>query len=233
MKRWLWILVLAALAGAGIFLGFRPQPVAVEAGKVSIGPLRLTVEEEGKTRLRSRYLVYAPVAGYTPRLPWKAGDVVQAGQTITQLEPPSPVVLDARSKDQASARVKATEALLAVSVARVHTFEEQARVARADLASVVAPHHHEPVAVEGNAQGNPVGVGMARGIREGLLDDPVDDHLGVAGDQRVDVGDRRRDGVSIPAAVVGQPAQTGGQPELVQDGRPQVTRQPCGGINPR
>ena len=133
MKRWLWILVLAALAGAGIFLGFRPQPVAVEAGRVSIGPLRLTVEEEGKTRLRSRYLVYAPVAGYTPRLPWKAGDVVQAGQTITQLEPPSPVVLDARSKDQASARVKATEALLAVSEARVHTFEEQARVARADL----------------------------------------------------------------------------------------------------
>ena len=124
---------MAALAAAGIFLGFRAQPVAVEAGKVSVGPLRVTVEEEGKTRLRSRYLVYSPVAGYMPRLPWKAGDVVRAGQTITQLEPPAPVVLDARSKDQANGRVKATEALQVVSEARVHTLEEQARVAQADL----------------------------------------------------------------------------------------------------
>ena len=133
MKRWLWILILGALAATGIFLGFRLQPVSIEAGWVSMGPLRVTVEEEGKTRLRSRYLVYSPVAGYMPRLAWKAGDVVRSGQTITQLEPPPPVVLDARSKDQASAHVKTTEALLAVSEARVRALEEQARVARADL----------------------------------------------------------------------------------------------------
>ena len=133
MKRWLWILFLAGLAAAGIFLSFRPQPVSVEVGKVAVGPLRVTVEEEGKTRLRSRYVVYSPVAEYTPRLSWKAGDFVRTGETITLLEPPAPVVLDARTKDQASARVKTTEASLAVAEARVHTFEEQARVARADL----------------------------------------------------------------------------------------------------
>jgi hypothetical protein len=34
------------------------------------------------------------VSGYTPRLKWKAGDIVRPGETITLLEPPPPVVLD-------------------------------------------------------------------------------------------------------------------------------------------
>ena len=133
MKRWLWILVLAGLAATGIFMGFRSQPVSVEAGKATLGALRVTVEEEGKTRLRSRYVVSSPVSGYTPRLKWKAGDVVRPGETITLLEPPPPVVLDARTKEQANAGVKSAEAALAVSEARVRTLEEQLRVAQADL----------------------------------------------------------------------------------------------------
>ncbi len=126
-------MVLAGLAAAGIFLGFRPQPVAVEAGQATMGPLRVTVEEEGKTRLRSRYVISSPVAGYTPRLAWKAGDVVRAGQLITALEPPAPVILDARTRDQGDARVKTAEAGLVVAEARVRGLEEQAKVARADL----------------------------------------------------------------------------------------------------
>ena len=133
MKRWLWILILAGLAAAGIFMGFRTQPVAVEAGKVMRGPLSVVVEEEGKTRLRSRYIVYAPVAGMTERLKWKAGDRVRAGEPITYLDPPAPVVLDARTKDQAAAAVQSAVAGLAVAEARVRGLEEQARVARADL----------------------------------------------------------------------------------------------------
>ena len=114
-------------------MGFRTQPVSIEAGKVTRGPLRVVVEEEGKTRLRSRYTIYAPVAGMTQRLKWKAGDRVQAGEVITYLSPPAPVVLDARTQDQSEAAVKSAEAGLVVAEARVRTFEEQARVARADL----------------------------------------------------------------------------------------------------
>jgi HlyD family secretion protein len=73
------------------------------------------------------------VSGYTPRLKWKAGDIVRPGETITLLEPPPPVVLDARTKEQANAGVKSAEAALAVSEARVRTLEEQLRVAQADL----------------------------------------------------------------------------------------------------
>lgn len=133
MKRWLWIIVLAAIAAVGIFLGFRPQPVPVETAKVTRGPLRVTVEEEGKTRLRSRYVISAPVSGVMPRLKWKAGDTIRAGELITALNPPPPVVLDARTKDTAAARVKTAEAAQAVAVARVRAMEEQVRVARNDL----------------------------------------------------------------------------------------------------
>ncbi len=133
MKRWLWIIVLAAMAAAGIFLGFRPQPVPVETAKVTRGPLRVTVEEEGKTRLRSRYVISAPVTGVMPRLKWKAGDTIRAGELITALNPPPPVVLDARTKDTSAARVKAVEAAQVVAAARVRAMEEQVRVARNDL----------------------------------------------------------------------------------------------------
>ncbi|MFN0105790.1 MAG: efflux RND transporter periplasmic adaptor subunit [Bryobacteraceae bacterium] len=133
MKRWLWIIGLAAVAAGGIYLGLRPRPVAVETAAIATGPLRVTVEEEGKTRLRSRYVIAAPVAGYLPRLTYKAGDTVRAGAAITVLEPPRPVVLDARTRDQGNARVAAAEAALAVAQSRVATQAEQVRAAKADL----------------------------------------------------------------------------------------------------
>lgn len=133
MKRWLWIIGVAAAAGGGIFLGMRPQPVAVEGAVVAAAPLRVTVEEEGKTRLRNRYVIAAPVAGYTPRLNWKAGDAVRAGAPVTVLEPPRPLVLDARTKEQSEARVRAAEVNLTVAQSRVATQAEQVRVARTEL----------------------------------------------------------------------------------------------------
>ncbi len=93
MKRWLWIIGVAVVAGAGIFWGMRPQPVAVEATAVRTGPLRVTVEEEGKTRLRSRYVVMAPVAGYMGRIGLKAGDTVRAGAAECLADPRAGSVL--------------------------------------------------------------------------------------------------------------------------------------------
>lgn len=133
MKRWFWIIGISVLAIAGIFMGMRPQPVAVEAVAIAAGPLRVTVEEEGKTRLRSRYIITAPVAGYMPRLTFKAGDAIPAGATVTVLEPPRPAVLDARTREQGNARVAAAEASLAVVESRVATQTENIRVLRAEL----------------------------------------------------------------------------------------------------
>ncbi len=132
MKRWLWIILLIALVLAGAFLAMRPQPVEVTAALVTRGPLRVTVEEEGKTRLRDRFEVSAPVSGYLRRLRWKEGDTVRAGEVAAVLEPLRAQVLDARTREQGEARLKAAEAARRVAEARVSTAGQQARAAQAD-----------------------------------------------------------------------------------------------------
>lgn len=102
-RRWLpW---LGALIVVGLIVtGLWPRPLPVEIAKASVGPLRATVNEEGKTRIRNRYVVSAPVAGQLQRVPFKAGAEVKAGDTLAIIEPLAPTMLDARSRASAEAR---------------------------------------------------------------------------------------------------------------------------------
>lgn len=104
-----WSLGLALLGLIGY--GLRPRPVEVETGTVSRGPLTVHVVEEGKTRIRNRYVVSAPVAGQMRRVLLKNGDPVKAGETIvTSIEPALSPLLDPRAKAEAEARLQATGA---------------------------------------------------------------------------------------------------------------------------
>ncbi len=110
-----WRRYLPYAIGAGaLFLlvqALRPTPTPVEAGSVSHGPLTVTVLEEGKTRIRHRYLVTPPVAGYLNRVPLRPGDAIVAGQTVIATIQPQPAsFLDPRARAEAEARVKASEA---------------------------------------------------------------------------------------------------------------------------
>jgi HlyD family secretion protein len=101
--------LLAALITAGLW----PRPVPVELHEVARGPLRATIDEEGKTRIRHRYVVSAPVTGQLRRIQLKAGDRVQAEQTvIAVLDPLPPLLLDARSRRLAEARCDTARAHL-------------------------------------------------------------------------------------------------------------------------
>lgn len=94
-----------------IAMGLRPQPIEVELGVLTRGPLTVHVVEEGKTRIRNRYVVAAPVGGQMRRVNLKAGDEVKAGETVlTTIEPTLSPLLDPRARTQAEARVKTTEA---------------------------------------------------------------------------------------------------------------------------
>lgn len=98
---WLALALLLALIGAG----FWPEPVLVETATVAVGPLRAVITEEGKTRIKHRYLVSAPVSGQLRRLTLDPGDEVRAGETVVAvIEPLSPALLDARSRQLATAR---------------------------------------------------------------------------------------------------------------------------------
>ena len=104
LKRWLpWLG--AAVLVALIALGFVPRPIPVETGRVTQGRLRTTVNEEGKTRIRQRYVVSAPVTGHLRRIPFKAGAEILAGKTVVAvIDPVSPAMLDARNRALAEAR---------------------------------------------------------------------------------------------------------------------------------
>jgi HlyD family secretion protein len=111
-RRWLpyaGALLLGALIAAGLW----PQPVEVETARVCLGPLRATVNEEGKTRVKQRFVVSAPVTGQLRRITLKPGAEVQAGQTVLAvIDPLSPALLDARTRTLAEARRDAAAANL-------------------------------------------------------------------------------------------------------------------------
>lgn len=113
MKHWsrriaLGLLALAIIAA--LAYGFRPQPIAVDVARAVRGDLRVTVDEEGRTRVIDRYVISAPVAAYTRRIALDVGDAVQQGEALLILEPLRSTVLDPRSRAAAEARVKAAEA---------------------------------------------------------------------------------------------------------------------------
>ena len=103
-----------SVAGALILAmvyALQPRAVEVETGVVHQGPLTVYVSEEGKTRIRNRHIVAAPVAGSMQRVTLKAGDAVKAGETVlTRIEPTLSPLLDARARSQAQARVDAATA---------------------------------------------------------------------------------------------------------------------------
>ena len=123
---WLGALVLIGLLVAGLW----PKPVVVETTRVLTGPLRVSVNEEGKTRIKQRYVAAAPVAGYLRRIPWKAGAEVVAGETLLAvIDPLPPALLDARSRTLAEAKRE-------VAVASVAKAREAHRFAATDLKRV-------------------------------------------------------------------------------------------------
>jgi HlyD family secretion protein len=101
----------------------RPNPIEVDASAVTIGPLDATVDADGKTRVRDRYVVVAPVAGRVERIVLVEGSVVRAGQIVATLRP---LPLDSSMVAQVRARIEAADALVVQAGA-------QSRMASADL----------------------------------------------------------------------------------------------------
>ncbi len=111
-KRLAWAVVAMAIVGAIIYF-MMPRPVYVDLAEVSRGALLVTVDEDGKTRIKERYVVSSPLAGRLQRIDLEPGDSVVTGNTVLAvIEPTDPNLLDPRARAEAEARVKAAEATL-------------------------------------------------------------------------------------------------------------------------
>jgi len=115
---------LAALAALGWALA--PRPVEVEAATVERGRFEYAIEEDGRTRLRDRYVISAPVAAHLSRVTLREGDRVRAGDAVAVLTPVMSSLFDERSLREATARAKAAQAAVSAAQARM----ERARVAQ-------------------------------------------------------------------------------------------------------
>lgn len=127
------ITLLAVAIAGGLALGFMPRAVPVDIVEATKGPLQVTVEEEGKTRVRDRYVISAPVSGQARRITLRVGDAVQAGQTVAVIEPLRSSALDPRSHAQAAAAVQSAEAALAAARANAKAAASAAVLARQEL----------------------------------------------------------------------------------------------------
>jgi len=132
------MLATAVAVAAGLVYGFMPRAVPVDVAEVTRGPLTVTVEEEGKTRVMERYLVSAPVAGYLRRISLQAGDAVAAGQVLAVIDPARSVALDPRSRAQAQAAVSAARAALAAAEANASAAKAAAQLAEQERARTEA-----------------------------------------------------------------------------------------------
>ena len=148
---WATVTVVVLLITAGLW----PKALPVEVAAVTRGDLLVTVNEEGMTRVRNRFVIYSPVAGQLERIDWKAGAEVIAGKTVLAvLDTSGADLLDARGEAQAEARVKAaqanqelagaqlaraeaTAALSSHELARLKTLAERGAVSRQELDGAV------------------------------------------------------------------------------------------------
>ena len=103
--------VVVLLLGLLVY-GFWPAATPVTIEEVSRDSLRVTVEEEGQTQLRERYVVSAPTTAYLKRLPGEAGDAVRTGDVLARLATLPSKVLDASDYAAAEAQVRAARAAL-------------------------------------------------------------------------------------------------------------------------
>ena len=118
----------AALAGL-LAVALWPRPAAVDLATVNRGPLVVTVDEEGVTRVRERFIVSSPVAGRVLRIELDPGDAVKRGQAVALVRAETAPLLDERARAEAEAAVESARAALG----RARAEEQRARASVTQL----------------------------------------------------------------------------------------------------
>ena len=132
-NRAFWGLMIVGLIGL-IGYGFVPQPTAVDFVTPVRGSLEITVDDDGETRIREKYVVSAPVTGKLLRIQLDAGDSIRQDETeLAQIKPVDPSLLDVRTRAETQARVRAAQAAMQQADAAATGAKEVLKLATAEL----------------------------------------------------------------------------------------------------
>lgn len=129
-------LILATLAVVAVALAaaFWSRPTIVDIGVVERAPMMLTIDEEGRTRVREAFVVSTPVDGRLLRVEVHPGDPVTKNATVVaRMRPANPAALDVRTREQAIAAVEAAQAGLRVAQANLEAARADTDLSKSDL----------------------------------------------------------------------------------------------------
>lgn len=133
MKR-LGLGAFALVIAGGFAYAMWPKPVPVDVAKITHAPMTVTIDEEGKTRIRDVYVVSAPIGGRVLRSPLHAGDALIAGETeIASILPSAPPLLDQRSRAEIEQQVGAARAAVTLAEAELGQARSEIDLAEVDL----------------------------------------------------------------------------------------------------
>jgi HlyD family secretion protein len=125
-RAWLIAAIAAGPLLALLWFLFAPEPLKLELTRITEGPMQVTIDNQGQLRLHDRYLVAAPVAAELERIELHDGDRVRRGQPVARL---NPLPMDARQRQEATARLDAAQALAREAATRIRRAETDLRLA--------------------------------------------------------------------------------------------------------
>ncbi len=125
---------ISALVLLGLVFAFWPRALAVDLEPAAMGPMILTVGDEGETRVVDVFVISAPITGRLRRIESEPGDAVDAGQTIVaEIEPVASGLLDPRTEAEAEAQLNAAISAESLAESELERAEAELKFAESEL----------------------------------------------------------------------------------------------------
>ncbi|WP_036149664.1 efflux RND transporter periplasmic adaptor subunit [Marinobacter sp. C1S70] len=185
--KWAFWLLMALVAAIVFALILRPEPVWVDLASVERGPMEVTILEEGKTRVKDRYLISSPEAGYVHRVQLDVGDTVIPGELLTFVDPTPASILDARTRAEAEARAAAAQAALQSIQQKVQAAEADAEFAQNEYQRLLALEESRFVSTEQLQQAKSTAARAQAILRSARFDEEVAAHELAAAQTRLQI----------------------------------------------
>ncbi|NMT64241.1 efflux RND transporter periplasmic adaptor subunit [Marinobacter orientalis] len=192
--KWLFWSALGVVAIVVVIYVLRPEPVWVDLATVQRGPMEITILEEGKSRVKDRYVVSSPVAGYLHRVELDVGDQVIPGELLTEVDPMPASALDARSRAEAEAKVEAARSALNSLRQKTQAAAADAELAKAEYQRLLNLDRSDFVSDERLQQAQSNAARTQAILRSARFDEEVAAHELTAARTRLEVSAARTEG---------------------------------------
>lgn len=131
-RRWILIAIGVAAVALVLSLTLRESRVEVETARVTRDTLEAVVQDEGRTRVRQRYVVAAPVTGRIERIRLDEGESVTEGAIVARIAsaPEDPRTFSVARAQLAAAEARRAEVAVQVEETRGRLEQETREAAR-------------------------------------------------------------------------------------------------------